>query len=54
MICSGELSESAAQHLRNALGPTAVPTLRAAFPFNSEDFALFLRRVPGAMFFLGW
>ncbi len=53
MICSGELSESAAQHLRSALGPTAVPALHAAFPFNSEDFALFLRRVPGAMFFLG-
>jgi metal-dependent amidase/aminoacylase/carboxypeptidase family protein len=25
----------------------------AAFPFNGEDFALFLRHRPGAMFYLG-
>jgi metal-dependent amidase/aminoacylase/carboxypeptidase family protein len=27
--------------------------LHAPFPFNSEDFAYFLNRVPGAMFFIG-
>ncbi|GGK46273.1 hypothetical protein [Streptomyces flaveus] len=31
----------------------AVTVLQASFPFNGEDFALFLRDVPGAMFFLG-
>lgn len=35
-----------------AAAPQAV-TLHGTLPFNGEDFALFLRRVPGAMFFLG-
>jgi metal-dependent amidase/aminoacylase/carboxypeptidase family protein len=30
-----------------------VRVLRAPFPFNGEDFAYFLDRVPGAMFILG-
>jgi metal-dependent amidase/aminoacylase/carboxypeptidase family protein len=53
MVCSPELSRAAAAHLRGVAGVTAVRVLRAAFPFNGEDFALFLRRVPGAMFYLG-
>jgi metal-dependent amidase/aminoacylase/carboxypeptidase family protein len=53
MVCSPELSLAAAAHLRDVLGPGAVIELRAPFPFNGEDFALFLRRVPGAMLFLG-
>ncbi|GAB2954544.1 M20 family metallopeptidase [Streptomyces pseudoechinosporeus] len=53
MVCSPELSEAAATYLRSALGDDAVTVLHAAFPFNGEDFALFLRDVPGAMFFLG-
>ena len=32
---------------------STVEVFHAAFPFNGEDFALFLRRVPGAMFYLG-
>lgn len=53
MVCSPELSEAAATYLQGALGAEAVMVLHASFPFNGEDFALFLRDVPGAMFFLG-
>jgi metal-dependent amidase/aminoacylase/carboxypeptidase family protein len=53
MVCSPELSAAAAAYLRDTLGPDAVMTLHAAFPFNGEDFALFLRRTPGAMLYLG-
>ncbi|MFG1804925.1 M20 family metallopeptidase [Streptomyces sp. NPDC049040] len=53
MVCSPELSEAAAAHLREAYGPDAVTVLHASFPFAGEDFGLFLRRVPGAMYFLG-
>jgi metal-dependent amidase/aminoacylase/carboxypeptidase family protein len=53
MVCSRELSEDAATHLRAVFGADAVAVLQAAFPFNGEDFALFLHRVPGAMFYLG-
>jgi metal-dependent amidase/aminoacylase/carboxypeptidase family protein len=53
MVCSPELSEAAAAYLRGTLGEDAVDVLRAAFPFNGEDFALFLQQVPGAMFYLG-
>ncbi|WP_328771552.1 M20/M25/M40 family metallo-hydrolase [Streptomyces sp. NBC_00286] len=53
MVCSPELSEAAATYLRGTLGDDAVTVLHAAFPFNGEDFALFLREVPGAMLFLG-
>lgn len=53
MVCSPEQSEAAASYLRGTLGADAVVTLHAAFPFNGEDFALFLQRIPGAMFYLG-
>jgi metal-dependent amidase/aminoacylase/carboxypeptidase family protein len=53
MVCSPRLSETAAVYLRDTIGTQAVIMLHAAFPFNGEDFALFLQRVPGAMFFLG-
>jgi amidohydrolase len=53
MVCSPRLSETAAAYLRDTIGTQAVIMLHAAFPFNGEDFALFLQRVPGAMFFLG-
>jgi metal-dependent amidase/aminoacylase/carboxypeptidase family protein len=50
MVSSPELSLAAAEPLR-AVGE--VVTMRNAYPFNGEDFALFLQRVPGAMIFLG-
>ncbi|TDD31046.1 M20/M25/M40 family metallo-hydrolase [Actinomadura sp. KC06] len=53
MINNPRLSEFAAGRFRHALGPRGALTMHAAFPFNGEDFSLFLRRVPGAMFFLG-
>jgi len=48
-----ELSHAAAAHLRGVAGVAGVKVLHAAFPFKGDDFALFLRRVPGAMFYLG-
>lgn len=53
MVCSVDLSESAAQYFRGAFGADAATVLHAPFPFNGEDFAHFLDRVPGAMFFVG-
>lgn len=50
MISSTELSLAAAEPMR-AVGE--VVTLQAAYPFNGDDFALFLQQVPGAMIFLG-
>lgn len=41
------------EHVRATRGDDALVVLHAAYPFNGEDFALFLHRVPGAMFFLG-
>lgn len=53
MVCSRELSRAAAVHLRRMAGVRAVTVLHAAHPFNSDDFALFLRQVPGTMLYLG-
>jgi amidohydrolase len=53
MRCSPGLSIAAGDYLRSVFGHAAVAEIRSWFPFNSEDFALFLNRVPGAMFFLG-
>lgn len=53
MISSPDLSNAAAKFFGETFGPDAVIVLRTAFPFNEEDFALFLNRIPGAMFFLG-
>ncbi|WP_433060954.1 M20 metallopeptidase family protein [Dactylosporangium sp. CS-033363] len=53
MVCSQELSTLAAAHLLTVPGVDAITTMHAAFPFNGEDFGLFLERAPGAMFFLG-
>ena len=53
MVCSPELSAAGAAYLRGALGADAVVALHAAYPFNGEDFALFLQQVPGVMFDLG-
>jgi metal-dependent amidase/aminoacylase/carboxypeptidase family protein len=53
MVCSPELSRVAAAYLRGVAGVTEVKVFRAAFPFEGDDFALFLSRAPGAMFYLG-
>jgi metal-dependent amidase/aminoacylase/carboxypeptidase family protein len=53
MVCSPDLSYAAADYLRGRPEVSDVEVFHAAFPFNGEDFALFLHRVPGAMFYLG-
>jgi amidohydrolase len=53
MVSSPDLSLAAAHFFRATIASEAVTELRACFPFNGEDFALFLDRIPGAMFFLG-
>lgn len=53
MVNSVELSTAAGRHLNAALGPESVLWGRASWPFNCEDFALFLDEAPGALFYLG-
>jgi metal-dependent amidase/aminoacylase/carboxypeptidase family protein len=53
MVNSAELSTAAGRFLSAALGPESVLWAGASWPFNSEDFALFLDETPGAMFYLG-
>nr|WP_296067024.1 M20/M25/M40 family metallo-hydrolase [uncultured Actinoplanes sp.] len=53
MVNSAELSTAAGHHLSTALGPESVLWARASWPFNCEDFALFLDEAPGALFYLG-
>ncbi|MFG3254918.1 M20 family metallopeptidase [Streptomyces sp. NPDC048172] len=53
MVCPEDDGLALSRHLRGALGRSAVTRLHAAFPFNGEDFALFLQRVPGTYTFLG-
>ncbi|MEV6013392.1 M20/M25/M40 family metallo-hydrolase [Streptomyces sp. NPDC051976] len=53
MVNSAELSTAAGQYLTMALGPESVAWAKASWPFNCEDFALFLNEAPGAQFYLG-
>ncbi|MEU4160547.1 M20/M25/M40 family metallo-hydrolase [Actinoplanes sp. NPDC026670] len=53
MVNSVDLSTAAGQYLGTALGPDSVLWGRASWPYNCEDFALFLKEAPGAMFYLG-
>ncbi|WP_203996290.1 M20 metallopeptidase family protein [Virgisporangium aurantiacum] len=53
MVNSAELSTAAGRYLSTALGQESVLWARASWPFNCEDFALFLDEAPGAMFYLG-
>lgn len=53
MVNSAELSAAAGRSLSAALGPESVLWARASWPFNCEDFALFLDQAPGAQFYLG-
>lgn len=42
-----------ANFLRRTIGAGRVTTLHASVPFNGEDFALFLDRIPGTFTFVG-
>ncbi|WP_405796278.1 M20 family metallopeptidase [Streptomyces sp. NBC_01506] len=53
MVCPERDALVLARHLRRALDRTAVTRLHAAFPYNGEDFALYLDHVPGTFTFLG-
>lgn len=53
MVCPEPDARALARHLRRELGGDPVTELHAAFPFNGEDFALYLDRVPGTYTFLG-
>ncbi len=48
-----DLVQSTLPALRAALGAENLIHLRAAFPFNCEDFAFYADRIPGAMVWLG-
>lgn len=47
------LVQAARPALEDALGAANLRQLRAAFPFNCEDFAYYTKVIPGAMFWLG-
>ncbi|NUP51863.1 MAG: M20/M25/M40 family metallo-hydrolase [Catenulispora sp.] len=53
LVNSAELSTAAGRYFSSALGPESVAWARASWPFNCEDFALFLNEAPGAQFYLG-
>jgi metal-dependent amidase/aminoacylase/carboxypeptidase family protein len=53
MVNSPELTTAAGLYLSTALGPESVVWGRASWPFNCEDFALFLDEAPGAQLYLG-
>ena len=53
MVNSAQLSTAAGRYLSAALGPQSVLWAQASWPFNCEDFALFLQQAPGAQLYLG-
>ncbi|MFD3579723.1 M20 family metallopeptidase [Streptomyces sp. NPDC058644] len=53
LVCPEKDALTLKRHLRRVLGPDGVTVLHAAFPFNGEDFALFLDEIPGTYTFLG-
>ncbi len=53
MVCPPRPGREVRDFLRARLGRRSVTTMHAAIPFSGEDFALFLRRLPGTFSFLG-
>lgn len=53
MINDVAVTEAAAGPLARAVGAERVMRLRATLPFFLEDYALFLKEIPGTMVFLG-
>ena len=53
LVNSAELSTAAGDYLSMAMGPESVLWARASWPYNCEDFALFLNEAPGAQLYLG-
>ncbi|GAB3974265.1 M20/M25/M40 family metallo-hydrolase [Plantactinospora veratri] len=53
MLCPEREGLALQRYLRQRLGAARVGRLHAPVPFNGEDFALFLDRMPGTYTFLG-
>ncbi|MFJ3789290.1 M20 family metallopeptidase [Kitasatospora sp. NPDC090091] len=53
LVCPEKETDALARHLRRVLGPGGVTVNHTAYPFNGEDYALFLQRIPGTYTFLG-
>ncbi len=53
LLCPEGPANALARRLRCEFGAGAVTVNHTAFPYNGEDFALFLERVPGTYSFLG-
>jgi metal-dependent amidase/aminoacylase/carboxypeptidase family protein len=53
MICPEREGHALRRYLNRTVGHERVRSLHAAIPFNGEDFALFLNRIPGTFTFLG-
>jgi metal-dependent amidase/aminoacylase/carboxypeptidase family protein len=53
MVCPEREGQALKRYLQQTVGRSRVGTLHAAIPFNGEDFALFLDRLPGTFSFLG-
>jgi amidohydrolase len=53
MICDKEIAEEAIVPIEAILGKNSVIVTYGMIPFHGEDFALFLEKIPGAMFYLG-
>ncbi|AUY49995.1 amidohydrolase [Streptomyces sp. CB01881] len=53
LVCPEDDANALARHLRRVLGTGGVTVNHAAFPFNGEDYALFMERIPGTYTFLG-
>jgi metal-dependent amidase/aminoacylase/carboxypeptidase family protein len=48
-----QLVQSVLPALKASVGESHLIHLKAAFPFNCEDFAYYTKEIPGAMFWLG-
>ncbi|MFY1691260.1 M20 metallopeptidase family protein [Plantactinospora sp. WMMB782] len=53
MVCPRREAQALRGYLHRTVGRARVGTLHAPVPFNGEDFALFLDRLPGTYTFLG-
>ena len=53
MICDEEIAMEAIAPIEAILGEGSVVVAYGMIPFHGEDFALFLEKIPGAMFYLG-
>lgn len=53
MVCPEHEGLALRRHLQHTIGRDRVLRMHAAIPFNGEDFALFLDRIPGTFTWLG-